>query len=140
MSLTSGCIHIRNREAFYFGNYSEAEALFKKGEYDKAIQKYQAYIDENPEGNLAVISNYYIAKSHDALGHTDEAKQLYQQIVEKYPSLIWSNFSETRLKELSENPSSKVAMDLKKDDPKIAAPKAEIKDSPKKKKKRFFLF
>ena len=91
----------RGPENFYFGEYSEAEALYNQGAYEKAIQKYQGYIDENPEGNLAVISLYYIAKSHAALGHSTEAERLFQKIITDYPDLVWANFSETQLKELS---------------------------------------
>ena len=96
-SLTS-CAH--RSETFYFGDYSQAEQLFNKKEYEKAIQKYQAYIDENPEGNLAVISQYYIAKSHLMLGHQDEAKRIFQKIVQEHPDVVWANFSETQLKEM----------------------------------------
>jgi TolA-binding protein len=91
---------VRGPENFYFGDYSQAERLYKKGEYERAIQKYQAYMDENPEGNLAVISLYYIARSHLALGHKDEARALFQEIVNKYPNVVWANFSELQLKEL----------------------------------------
>ena len=97
----SGCI--QSRGAFYFGDYSEAESLFKHGQYERAIQKYQSYIDSNPEGNLAVISEYYIARSHAALGHVKEAKEIYKEISEKYPQAIWANFSQTQLKALEEN-------------------------------------
>ena len=99
MILTS-CAHHRGAENYYFGNYSEAERLYQKGQYEKAIQKYTAYRDENPEGNLAVISEYYIAKSHAALGHNDEAKSLFQKIIKEHPDMVWANFSETQLKEL----------------------------------------
>ena len=97
--LTASCASHGSRN-FYFGNYSEAEQFYNKSQYEKAIQKYQAYIDENPDGNLAVISRYYMAKSHAALGHTGEARELYQQIVQKYPDLVWANFAKTQLKEL----------------------------------------
>lgn len=90
----------RGSEGFYFGNYSEAEKHYNKGEYEKAIQKYQAYLDEQPDGNLAVISQYYMAKSHAALGHKEEAAGLYKKIVQEHPDLIWANFSENQLKEL----------------------------------------
>jgi len=96
----------RTSENFYFGDYSEAEKLFAKSEYDDAILKYQAYIDENPEGNLAVIAEYYIAKSHQALGNTEEAKQRYQRIAKENPDLVWANFSETQLKEIEKETSS----------------------------------
>lgn len=96
--VNASCAH--RVENYYFGNYSEAERLYQKGEYEKAIQKYQAYIDQNPEGNLAVISLYYIARSHDALGRAEEAKRLYQQIMKDQPDAVWAHFSETRLKEV----------------------------------------
>lgn len=96
----------KNPDNFYFGAYSEAEALFNRKEYEKAIQKYQAYIDENPEGNLSVISQYYMAKSYAAIGKTDEAKAIYQKIVQNHSNLVWANFSDTQLKELNNAPAS----------------------------------
>ncbi len=90
----------RNPERFYFGNYSQAEQYYKKGEYERAIQKYQLYIDENPEGNLAVISLYYIARSRQALGQIEEAQELYREIRSKHPNLVWGHFSEQQLKEI----------------------------------------
>lgn len=90
----------RKAQNFYFGNYSEAERHYSQGEYEKAIDKYEAYRQENPEGNLAVIAKYYIAKSHQALGNVDEAKRHYHEIIESYPDLVWANFSKTQLQEL----------------------------------------
>lgn len=102
--MLASCAH--RQETFYFGDYSQAEALYNRGEYEKAIQKYQAYMDQNPEGNLAVIARYYIAKSHTALGRTEEAKRIYQRIVEEKPDVIWANFAETQLKELEAPPEN----------------------------------
>lgn len=90
----------KNPEAFYFGSYSEAEYLYGKGEYEKAIQKYQEYVDENPEGNMAVISQYYIAKSRVELGQVDQAKMIFNNIIQNHPDVVWANFSETQLAEL----------------------------------------
>lgn len=97
----------KNPEHFYFGVYSDAEELYNKGDYAQAIQKYQQYIDENPEGNLAVISYYYIAKSNAALGQVEEARKIYNKIVAGYPELIWANFSKTQLKELESKSDAK---------------------------------
>lgn len=106
----SGCIRGRHRDGdFYFGSYSEAEAFYNRKDYGKALQRYQAYIDENPEGNLAVISQYYMAKSHAALGHKDEAAALYKKIVAEHPDLVWANFSEAQLKELQSAGAEKQA-------------------------------
>ncbi|MBU3759024.1 MAG: tetratricopeptide repeat protein [Candidatus Omnitrophica bacterium] len=99
----SGCL--RHQRNFYFGHYSDAERYYAKGEYEKAIEKYQAYRDENPEGNLAVIAHYYMAKSYQALGKNSEARAAYQEIKAKYPDMVWANFSETQLKDLTESDS-----------------------------------
>lgn len=108
----TGCIHRGHREGdYYFGSYSEAEIFYNHKEYQKAIQRYQAYIDENPEGNLAVISQYYIAKSQMALGHADEAKVIFQRILKEHPDMVWANFSEGQLKELEKG---SVSADAKK--------------------------
>ena len=96
--LLAACAH--HPENFYFGSYSEAERFYNRGEYAKALEKYQAYREENPEGNLAVISLYYMAKSHAAMGHTEEAKSLFQKVMKEHPGLVWANFSEAQLKEL----------------------------------------
>ncbi len=96
--LNFACAH--HPENFYFGDYSEAERFYNKGDYAKAIEKYQAYRNENPEGNLALISLYYMAKSHAELGHQAEAKALFEQIVKEYPGMVWANFAESQLKEL----------------------------------------
>ena len=101
--LASACA--RNPERFYFGNYSEAERLYADGQYEHAIQKYQAYIDENPEGNMAVISRYYIGKSQAALGHIDQAKTIFSDIIEKHPDVVWANFSKTQLEEKNKSSS-----------------------------------
>ena len=102
----SSCARNRTGENFYFGSYSEAEALYNHGQYEKAIQKYQAYIDENPEGNLALISQYYIGRSHAALGRIDEAKRIFQKIVNEHRDTVWANFSDSQLKELEKAPAA----------------------------------
>jgi TolA-binding protein len=99
----SACAH--NPESFYFGKYSEAEKLYNKGKYQEAIGKYQAYLDENTQGNLAVISNYYIAKSYVALGKPEQAKPIFEKIIKENPDVIWANFSKTQLAEMEGKPA-----------------------------------
>ena len=94
-------------QSFNFGPYSEAEHLYKKGKYKKAIDKYQEYLRDNPDGNMAVISYYYLAKSYEGLDQTEKAKELYEKIVKEHPGLVWADFSKTRLEELSKSSASK---------------------------------
>ena len=80
-----------------FGYYSEAENYYAKGKFEKAISKYEAYLAEEPQGNMAIIAHYYIAKSQAALGHTEAAKAGYQAIIKDYPKSDWANFSKDQL-------------------------------------------
>ena len=102
----------KGTEHFYFGHYSEAEAAFNKGNYQEALDKYSAYIAENPEGSLAVIAKYYMAKSHANLGQPDKARPLYQEIMTKHPDLVWAKFSESQLKDLDQAGSAPKATAL----------------------------
>lgn len=95
----------QREETYYFGTYSEAEKFYNQQSYEKAIAAYQAYIDENPEGNLAVIARYYIGKSHLALGHNAEAKAAFEEIVQKHPDSTWGNFAQTQLKDMGATPT-----------------------------------
>jgi len=80
-----------------FGPYSDAETFYKKGNYPKAIQKYQEYLSGNPQGNLAAIAEYYIAKSYAASGDTAKARENFEQVVEKFPGTSWAEFSKEQL-------------------------------------------
>ncbi|MFZ5802747.1 MAG: tetratricopeptide repeat protein [Candidatus Omnitrophota bacterium] len=98
--MLAGCATGKGPEHFYFGSYSEAEKLYNKGQYEPAIEEYQAYIEENPEGNLAVIAKFYIGKSHAALGHNEEAVSIFKDIVRKNPDLVWADFAKNQLAEI----------------------------------------
>ena len=91
---------VRKSQNFYFGNYSDAERHYNRGEYEKAIEKYDAYRTENPEGNLAIIAQYYTARSYQALDKNDEARLQYDEIIRNHSGSVWANFSENQLKEL----------------------------------------
>ena len=96
--ILSGCLHLPSRHDF--GSYSNAEKFYAEGKYDKAIGSYKKYIDEQPDGNLAVISKYYIGKSHVALKQNLEAKAEFEAIINKHPDLIWAELSKEQLKHL----------------------------------------
>ena len=89
--------------SFNFGAYSAAERFYDKGAYEKAIAKYEEYIRENPEGNMAVISQYYMAKSYEGLSEPDKARELYEKIIKEHPDLVWANFSKERIQELKDH-------------------------------------
>lgn len=85
---------------YSFGPYSEAETFYKKGNYSKAIEKYQEYLAANPQGNLAAIAEYYVAKSYVASGNPEKAREGFKLVLEKFPGTSWAEFSKEQLEML----------------------------------------
>lgn len=83
-----------------FGPYSAAETYYNKGNYAKAIAKYQEYLKANPQGNLAVISEYYIGKSYLASGDKAKAQESFQKVADQFPGTSWAEFSKEQLEKL----------------------------------------
>ena len=98
LSALAGC---STPSEFSFGKYSEAEQLYEKGKYEKAIRKYEEYIRENREGNMTVIAYYSVAKSYEALNRLEEARSVYRKIRDEYRRTVWAGFAKARLQELS---------------------------------------
>ena len=87
-----------------FGPYSAAETFYSKGNYSKAIEKYQEYLALNPQGNMAAISEYYIGKSHVLSGDAAKACESFKRVVTQYPKTSWAEFSKEQL-ELLKTPA-----------------------------------
>ncbi len=100
-TLSASCAFRSSQRAF--GPYSEAEAFYNKGNYPKAIEKYQEYLATNPQGNLAAIAEYYIAKSYLISGKQVEAQQGFQQVVAKFPGTSWAEFAKDQLQILQDS-------------------------------------
>lgn len=84
-----------------FGYYSQAEKYYSEGKFEKAIDAYEDYLKQEPQGNMAIISHYYIAKSQAAMGKTGEAEKGFNEIIKKYPSSNWAKFSKDQLEQLA---------------------------------------
>jgi TolA-binding protein len=80
-----------------FGPYSEAETFYKKGNFPKAIEKYQEYLAGHPQGNMAAIAEYYIAKSYAASGDKAKAREIFEQVMKKFPGTSWADFAKDQL-------------------------------------------
>jgi TolA-binding protein len=84
-----------------FGPYSAAETYYNKGNYPKAIEKYQEYLAKDPQGSLAAIAKYYTAKSYLVLGNTGKARENFEQVVKQFPGTSWADFSKDQLELLN---------------------------------------
>lgn len=100
LTVLTGCKSSGGSPAFDFGAYSEAEQFYEKREYSQAIEKYEEYLRQEPQGNMALIARYYLARSYEAAGETGKALEIYRQIASEHPDLNWGNFSKIRISEL----------------------------------------
>ena len=85
----------------YFGTYSAAEQLYSKGKYEAAAKKYHQYLNEKPQGNMAAIAEYYMAKCYKKIGKTEEARTHFQQVMRDYPKTSWADFSKKQIEDLA---------------------------------------
>jgi tetratricopeptide (TPR) repeat protein len=79
------------------GLYLQARILYSDGDYVHAIQAFGQYLDLAPSGDQVPNALFWMAESAFALGHYDEASNLYTKIVQGYPSSFKLEASRYRL-------------------------------------------
>lgn len=77
--------------------YLQARILYSDGDYQHAIQAFGQYLDLAPTGDQVPNALFWMAESSFALGHYDEAANLYNKIVLGYPSSFKLEASRYRL-------------------------------------------
>jgi TolA-binding protein len=79
------------------GLYLQARILYSDGDYPHAIQAFGQYLDTSPTGDQVPNALFWMAESAFALGHYEEASNLYNKIVQGYPSSFKLEASRYRL-------------------------------------------
>lgn len=79
------------------GLYLQARILYADGDYSHAIQAFGQYLDLAPGGDQVPNALFWMAESAFALGHYEEAANLYTKIVQGYPSSFKLEASRYRL-------------------------------------------
>jgi len=77
--------------------YLQARILYSDGDYSHAIQAFGQYLDLAPTGDQVPNALFWMAESSFALGHYDEASNLYNKILQGYPSSFKLEASRYRL-------------------------------------------
>jgi len=62
------------------------EALFIDGKFEQARTEFLKFLADHSSSPFVAQANYGVAASTEALGKTDEAIKLYQDIITKFPS------------------------------------------------------
>ena len=65
--------------------YDAGKSLQEAQRYDEAIQKYEEYVDENPESPLAPYAQIYAARCYRDMAKKPAAMAAYKKVIERYP-------------------------------------------------------
>jgi TolA-binding protein len=80
--------------------FSEAEALFKKKDWQKAILGYQKYRESHPKGKFYKLATYKIGVCFQELNMRSEAKAFFDEVIERFPKTSEASKAAVRLKSL----------------------------------------
>ena len=65
--------------------YEQVLADFRKGDYQKAIQGFNAFLKEYPKSSLADNAQFWVGESHMSLQQYEQAILAYQKVIKDYP-------------------------------------------------------
>ena len=66
--------------------YQKGRLLFRKGNYDSAIQIFYKFIESYSDHPFVSNGYFWIAESLFYLGHLEESKMIYSMIIREYPN------------------------------------------------------
>ncbi|MBW2646667.1 MAG: tol-pal system protein YbgF, partial [Deltaproteobacteria bacterium] len=66
--------------------YAAAKKLFDEGNYDKAREQFQTFLNENPKSKKADNAQFWIGETYYHEKWYEKAILAYQKVIEKYPS------------------------------------------------------
>ncbi len=66
--------------------YQKGRLLFRKGNYDSAIQIFYKFIESYSDHPFVSNGYFWIAESLFYLGHMEESKMIYSMIIREYPN------------------------------------------------------
>ena len=69
--------------------FTTAEAQFEKGDLEKALKNYEAFVNEKPENRKQVFAFQRIAEIHMKQHQEKEALTALEQIERQYPDYTW---------------------------------------------------
>lgn len=97
LSLLAGCAH-QPEKPEYYAIKEQADAAYKEGDYQKALEKYRIVVDEVP----AEAGPWFrLGNVHTKLGRPDAAIAAYQEALVREPGLgkAWNNMGVVHLRQ-----------------------------------------
>ena len=81
------------------GNKEVGDSAYAKGDYQAAIEAYQAILADN---SISPEIYYNLGNAYRKLEKTGEAIEVYQKIIELFPSTSMANRAQSFINELTE--------------------------------------
>ncbi len=89
-----------DKKAMSADPFDEAETLFASKDFKKAIVKYEAYREKNPKGTKVPEATYKIGVSFDEIGMRKDAKEFYQEVLDKHGTTKSAKKAKFRLNQM----------------------------------------
>jgi tol-pal system protein YbgF len=80
-------------------HYWIGESYYMQDKFAEAIVEFDVLADDFRSSANIDRALYKLARSHEELGHKDQAKTVYQQLIEDYPGTLSAEQARDRLKE-----------------------------------------
>ncbi|MDA8091222.1 MAG: outer membrane protein assembly factor BamD [Nitrospiraceae bacterium] len=78
-------------------SFNQANALFDKKDYDKAITLFNAIKVKDVSGNVAPLAALRVADCYDKQGEPDSAIDAYRKFLETYPDHTYAPYAQYRI-------------------------------------------
>ncbi len=79
------------------GPYARGERAFKQQKWAEAIEAYEQYKLQHPQGRMLDKVTYRLGVSFEKIGFIDQAKKSYEEVILKYPRSRWEKKAEYQL-------------------------------------------
>ncbi|MEQ9736848.1 MAG: tetratricopeptide repeat protein, partial [Algiphilus sp.] len=81
--------------------YWAGESHYVQRSYEKALQKFQALLEQHPNSRRTPDALLKAGFSYEELNRNDKAREMFQRIVNEYPDASAANLAKQRLERLS---------------------------------------
>lgn len=100
LPLPSGNSDYGNYEHQMVKEWEEIGKKYEAGEYQKALQEYQAFLDKYPYSRWGHMAKFFIGECQERLGQYDQARVAYREVMDKYPGSVWADLARDRMVQL----------------------------------------
>ena len=83
--------------------YGLAKKFYHRGQYDKAIEYFEKYIDENADNTMYEIALYYLSKSYKNTQDYSNALLNYQKLIDNKGDAFWIDLAKADMEEINLN-------------------------------------